>query len=390
MVLAGRLPQSFHQAGLADPGFALDQHDLAAAAATAFPGPQQQPHLLLAPDEGCRAPGPARGKPALDIPRRQHTPGRHRLGEPLQLIAPQILEVEVVAEHRARGHADDDLVRLRQCLQTRRQVRCLADDRSLRCRSFADLITDDHWSRRDADPHRKLDPGRPGDRGIQLRHRIDDIETRPHRTLGLVLMGARIAEIDQDAVAHVFRDKAVVAPDRSTAAALKRRDDIAQIFGVHPGGECRRPHQVAKHHGQLAALGLRRRGDRGRRIGRGQNRRQDNPLGRKGGRLLGVPQGGQWLRQRRTLGSGQASLGRQYETLAVDIGRESLDPDQLATEFFETVVIEAEGELYPAIGDAALGDEAPEDLFQDPRKIHTFAPLAAAFVLVPGRSLPRA
>jgi hypothetical protein len=68
-----------------DPGFALDQHNLAAAAATAVPGPQQQPHLLLAPDEGCRTPGPGRGKPALDIARRQHAPGRHRLGEPLQL-----------------------------------------------------------------------------------------------------------------------------------------------------------------------------------------------------------------------------------------------------------------------------------------------------------------
>ena len=40
VVLAGRLPQSLHQAGLADPGFPLDQHDLAAAVATAFPGPQ--------------------------------------------------------------------------------------------------------------------------------------------------------------------------------------------------------------------------------------------------------------------------------------------------------------------------------------------------------------
>ena len=39
-VLAGRRPQSFHQAGLADPGFPLDQHDLAAAVATAIPGPQ--------------------------------------------------------------------------------------------------------------------------------------------------------------------------------------------------------------------------------------------------------------------------------------------------------------------------------------------------------------
>jgi hypothetical protein len=104
----------------------------------------------------------------------------------------------------------------------------------------------------------------PGDRGIQLRHRIDDVETRPHRTLGLVLMGARVAEIDEDAVAHVLRDKAVIAPDRRAAPALIRRDHIAQIFGVHRGGERSRSHQVAKHHGQLTALGLRRGRDRGR------------------------------------------------------------------------------------------------------------------------------
>ena len=173
----------------------------------------------------------------------------------------------MIAEHRARGRADDDLVRLRQCLQTRRQVRRLADDCGLRCGALADLVADDHRSGGDADPHRELDPGRPRDRGIQLRHRIDDVETRPHRSLGLVLMGARVAEINEDAVAHVLRDKAVVMPDRRTAPALIRRDDIAQIFGVHRGGECRRSHQVAKHHGQLAALGLRCRGDRGRRDG---------------------------------------------------------------------------------------------------------------------------
>jgi hypothetical protein len=42
---------------------------------------------------------------------------------------------------------------------------------------------------------------------------------------------------------------------------------------------------------------------------------------------------------------GLASLGRQDETLAVDIGRESLDPDQLATEFFQTVIVETKAEL---------------------------------------------
>ena len=67
----------------------------------------------------------------------------------------------MIAEHRARGRADDDLVRLRQCLQTRRQVRRLADDRGFRCGSFADLVADDHRSGGDADPHRELDPGRP-------------------------------------------------------------------------------------------------------------------------------------------------------------------------------------------------------------------------------------
>src|SRR5260370_1074663 len=87
-------------------------------------------------------------------------------------------------------------------------------------RSLTDLVADDHRSGGDADPHRELDPWRPRDRGIQLRHRIHDIETGPHRTLGLVLMGARVAEIDEDAVAHVFRDKAVVAPDRRAAPAL--------------------------------------------------------------------------------------------------------------------------------------------------------------------------
>ena len=95
---------------------------------------------------------------------------------------------------------------------------------------------------------REFNPGRLRERGIQFRHRIDDVETRPHRALGLVLMGARVAEIDEDAVAHVFRDKAVEMADRRTATVLIRGDDIAQILGVHPGRERRRSHQVAKHH----------------------------------------------------------------------------------------------------------------------------------------------
>ena len=88
-----------------------------------------------------------------------------------------------------------------------------------------------------------------------------------------------------------------------------------------------------------------------------------------------MPQGRQWLRQRRGRGSGRAPLGRPDEKLALDIGRQPLDADQLATEFFQTLVIETEAEPNPAIRNAALGDETPEDLFQHPPKVHVPAPV---------------
>src|SRR6266851_3264116 len=73
---------------------------------------------------------------------------------------------------------------------------------------------------------------------------------------------------------------------------------------------------------------------------------------------------GNGVRQRHGLGSGHAPIGRPDEHLALDIRRHPLDDDQLATQFFETVVIETKAELNPAMGDAALGDETPEDLLQ--------------------------
>ena len=74
-----------------------------------------------------------------------------------------------------------------------------------------------------------------------------------------------------------------------------------------------------------------------------------------------------------------------FDAAAADIGRNLLDPDQLTTEFFEAIVIESEAELDTAIGDAALGDEAPDDLLQDLLKVHASAPVAAASPLLPDR-----
>jgi hypothetical protein len=48
--------------------------------------------------------------------------------------------------------------------------------------------------------------------------------------------------------------------------------------------------------------------------------------------------------------------------------------------FFETVIIKTKAELNPAIGDAAFGDMAPEDLLRHPLKVHASVPFTVTFV----------
>ena len=71
------------------------------------------------------------------------------------------------------------------------------------------------------------------------------------------------------------------------------------------------------------------------------------------------------------------SLRRPNQALAVHIYRHLLDADQLATQLFDRVVIETVTELYTAIGNAALGHEAPEHFIQYSGEIHDGACLPA-------------
>jgi hypothetical protein len=77
------------------------------------------------------------------------------------------------------------------------------------------------------------------------------------------------------------------------------------------------------------------------------------------------------------------SLRRPNKALAVRICRHLLDADQLAAQLFDRVVIEAVTELYTAIGNAALGHEAPKHFLQYAGEIHD-----GACLLPPTFSLP--
>jgi len=77
----------------------------------------------------------------------------------------------------------------------------------------------------------------------------------------------------------------------------------------------------------------------------------------------------------RTASSTPGCLGTAAFRSAIASTSQPLEADQLTTEFFETIVIKSEAELDTTIGDAALGNEAPDDLLQDLLKVHASAPV---------------
>src|SRR5581483_6524159 len=67
-------------------------------------------------------------------------------------------------------------------------------------------------------------------------------------------MSLRIAEIDENAVTHVFGDESAEAAHGLGDAPLVGRNNLAQVLRVHTGGQLGRTDQIGKHDGNLPAL----------------------------------------------------------------------------------------------------------------------------------------
>src|SRR6516162_3112884 len=81
-------------------------------------------------------------------------------------------------------------------------------------------------------------------------------------------MCPRVAEINQNSVAHVLGDKAIEFGYRSSDGVVIGGDDLAQILGIESSGELGRADQIAEHHRQLPTLGGGRRSAGGSRAPR--------------------------------------------------------------------------------------------------------------------------
>jgi hypothetical protein len=89
-----------------------------------------------------------------------------------------------------------------------------------------------------------------------LPERLDDFDAGVDRSRCIVFVSMRESEVRQNAVAHVSGNEAIVARDNLARAFLIAAYDIAQVLGVERVRQLGRSHEIAKHHGELAALGF--------------------------------------------------------------------------------------------------------------------------------------
>jgi hypothetical protein len=154
----------------------------------------------------------------------------HRRGNTLEIPRPEVLKLEEGSEKSSRAVGDDDPVRLGDSLQSCREVRGLPDNATLLSFARADKIAHYNESRRDPDPH--LQWARRD--GRELWHCLDQSKSGANRALGIMLVRLGIAEIGQDAVAHILCHETAVALDQCGAAAMIGAHDPPQVLGVEP------------------------------------------------------------------------------------------------------------------------------------------------------------
>jgi hypothetical protein len=242
------LQQRRRKPRFADPGLAGKQHHLAFAGLRLRPAPLQQFDFFFTSHERGQIARVQGLETALHRTRPQRRPDPHRPGDALEVHGSKILKLEKIAEQFSRPLGDDHLVWLGDRLQPRGQIGRFADDSALLRVARSNEVADHDQ------PGRNTDPGSQSGRRLERGYRRGQLQSRPYRALGVVLVRLRVAEIYEDTVAEIVRDEPAKAAYALGDAFLIGRDDLTQVFRVHACRERRRADQVREHHGNLAAL----------------------------------------------------------------------------------------------------------------------------------------
>ena len=221
-----------------------------------FPRTHQKPQLLLTPDQRQSTSNTLGFIPVVDVGLAHHSPRLHRLGDALEVMLAQVLAGERPADKLAREPADHHLVRPGQRLQAGGAVWGIAHHaRLFRC-AFADDVADHDQAGVDADAHRQIHVAHRRVCHADVSQGLHDAEAGARGALGVVLVCLRITKIHQHAVAHVPSNEAAETGHHLAAALLVSADHLAHVLRIEPRRQRGRTDQVAKHHCQLATLGL--------------------------------------------------------------------------------------------------------------------------------------
>jgi len=93
---------------------------------------------------------------------------------------------------------------------------------------------------------------------IEGPNRLDHRQPRTDRTLRVILVRQRVAEVGEQAVAEVLGDVAAEALDGGGRRAVIGGGEVAVVLGIELGAQRRRPDEIAEQDGELAALALSR------------------------------------------------------------------------------------------------------------------------------------
>jgi hypothetical protein len=206
----------------ADPGLAGEEHHLTTASLSSRPAAREQFEFFLPPDEGGEAGRVQRFKAAFYRTRPQRRPRPYWLRDTLDFLGPKVLQLEEITQKFSRALGDDDGIWFGGSLQARCQIGSPTIPRS--CAS-PDPITSPITTSPVAIPTRVCS-------GLDDFNALtDETSSKPARTArsAVVLVGLRIAEIHQHAVAHVLCDEAAEALHSLGDAILIAGNDLAEV-----------------------------------------------------------------------------------------------------------------------------------------------------------------
>ncbi len=152
------------------------------------------------------------------------------------------------------GH--DHRVGLGHALQPGGQIGRLADNGVVVRAASRDGVADNHQAGRDADPHSHIHISELFQTSIQLGNSAHQFEPGTYGPFSIVLVRYRKPEIDENAIAHMSGDVAIIEPDRLGTGSLIGGDQVTKILGIKPDRQTDRIHKITEHERQLSSLGL--------------------------------------------------------------------------------------------------------------------------------------